>query len=169
MASLTTFHGNADFVRMLVNAQVEFLVVGGLAVVFHKCRDPQKVDDLDLLLNPSVENAERFVNVLSSPNLKKLYNLEELQPLPSVPQLARPNLDIPLKFDQMFCMDVLTPPEEVNFSELFSRSEYALLNGSIPVRVISRSDLVEMKQRAVRMLTEDKKNHEDDLRCLEIV
>ncbi|MGA2465253.1 MAG: hypothetical protein ABSH06_12985 [Thermodesulfobacteriota bacterium] len=45
MASLTTFHGNADFVRMLVDAQVEFLVVGGLAVVFHKCRDPQKADD----------------------------------------------------------------------------------------------------------------------------
>jgi len=169
MASLTTFHGNADFVRMLVDAQVEFLVVGGLAVVFHKCRNPQKADDLDLLLNPSAENAERFVSVLSSPNLKKLYNLEELHPLPSVPQLSRPNLDIPLKFEPMFYMDVLTPPEDVNFGELFSRSECASLNGSIPVRVISRPDLVEMKRRAVRMLSKDKKKHEDDLRCLEVV
>ena len=42
MGLVTTFHGNADFVRMLVDAQVEFLVVGGLAVVFYKCRDPKK-------------------------------------------------------------------------------------------------------------------------------
>ena len=166
--SLITFHGNADFVRMLVNTKVEFLVVGGLAVVFHKCRDPQKVYDLDLLLNPSTKNAERFVSMLSSPNLKKLYNLEELFPLPSVPQLTRPNLHIQLNCDLMFYVDVFTPPEDLNFSDLFSRSECASLNGSILVRVISRQDLVEMKRRAVRMGSKDKKKHEDDLRCLEI-
>jgi hypothetical protein len=168
MASLTTFHGNADFVRMLIDAQVEFLVVGGLAVVFHKCRNPQNVDDLDLLLNPSAENAERFLSVFSSPNLRKLYNLESDQ-LPSVPQLARPNVQIPLKVEPMVYMDFFTPPEDVNFSELYSRSECASLNGNISVHVISRLDLVERKRRDIRMLSKDKKKHEDDLRCLEVV
>ncbi|MGA2468118.1 MAG: hypothetical protein ABSH06_27705 [Thermodesulfobacteriota bacterium] len=168
MGSLTTFHGNADFVRMLIDAQVEFLVVGGLAAVFHKCRDPQKVDDLDLFLNPSAGNIERFISVISSPNLKRSYNLE-LHPFPSVQQLARPNLDMPLKFEPMLCVDILTPSEDANFSELFSRSQCASLNGSIPVRIISRQDLAEMKRRAIRMLSKDKKKHEDDLRCLEVV
>jgi hypothetical protein len=168
MASLITFHGNADFVKMLVDAEAEFLVVGGLAVVFYKCRNPNDLDDLDLLLNPSVVNAERFINVLSSPNIKKLYNLE-LCRLPSVPQVARANFHIALKFDSMLDIDVFSPPEDVSFGQLFSRSECASLNVNIPVRVISRLDLVEMKRRAVRMLFRDKKKHEDDLRCLEVV
>jgi hypothetical protein len=167
MKSLTTFSGNSDLVRMLVKAQVEFLLVGGLAVEFHKCRDPEKVDDLDLLLNPSVENAERFRGILSSPDLKKLYNLEELYPLPSVSQLAGPNFQMPLKLEPMFCMDFFTPPQDINFSDLYSRGECVLLNGSIPVRVISRADLVERKRRDVQTFSKDKKKHEDDLRCLE--
>jgi hypothetical protein len=76
ITSLTTFAGNAEFVQKLIDTRVEFLVVGGLAMVFHKCRDPLKVDDLDLLLNPSRKNAERFIRVLSS--------YLELDPLPSV-------------------------------------------------------------------------------------
>jgi len=160
MTLLTTFTGNADFFGALVHAHVEFLVVGGLAVVFHKCRTPENVDDLDLLLNPAAENAERFISVLSQ---------NGLCPLPSVAQVARPNFQIPLKILPLFYIDVLTPTEDVNFGELFSRSKVALLQGSIPVRVISRPDLVEMKRRTVRMLSKDKKKHEDDLRCLEVV
>jgi len=150
------------------DAQVEFLVVGGLAVVFHKCRDAQDVDDLDLLLNPSAENMERFISVLSAPNLQESYNIE-LHPLPSISQLATPSLNIPLKFVPMLYVDILTPPEGMNFDELFTRSECAFLNGSIPVRIISRPDLVGMKRRTIEMLSKDKKKHEDDLRCLEVI
>jgi len=168
MTSLTTFAGNADFVDALTHAHVEFLVVGGLAVVFYKCRNPGNAGDLDLLLNPSSQNAERFISILSSPILKKLFNLE-LCRLPSVPQVARANFHIPLKFDPMLDIDVFTPLEDVSFAQLFSRSERALLNDKIPVRIISRPDLVEMKRRAIRMLPKDKKKHEDDLRCLEVI
>ena len=174
MASLTTFKGNADFAQMLVDTEVEFLVFGGLAVVFYKCRNPDNFDDIDLLLNPSAQNAERFISVLSSPNLKKFHNLE-LDCLPSVPQLARPNFHMALKFTlqelPILNIDVFTPADDVNFDELFSRSECALLDRgrNIPVRVISRPDLVEMKRRAVRMLSKDIKKHEDDLQCLEAV
>jgi hypothetical protein len=168
MVSLITFHGNADFVKMLVDADVEFLLVGGLAVVFYKCRNPNDLDDLDLLLNPSPENAERFINVLTSPNLRKLFNLE-LCCLPSVPQVARANFHIALKFDPMLDIDVFSTPEDVSFSQLFRRSECASLNDNIPIRVISRPDLIEMKRRAVRILSNDKKKHENDLRCLEVV
>jgi hypothetical protein len=168
MASLITFHGNADFVKMLVDAEAEFLIVGGLAVVFYKCRNPSNVGDLDLLLNPSSQNAERFISVLSSPNPKNLFNLE-LCRLPSASQVAKANFRISLKFDSMLDIDVFTPPEDMSFGQLFSRSEHALLNDNIRVRVVSRLDLIDMKRRAVRMLSGDKKKHEDDLRCLEVV
>jgi hypothetical protein len=164
MTSLITFGGNADFVFLLVKARVEFLVIGGLAVAFHKCRSGLNVDDLDLLMNPSVENVKRFIDVLKGLNVCSL---------PSIEQWARPNLRI--NFRPFYYLDVLTPGEEVtgedvNFSELLSRSEQGCLQGNqgdIPVYIISLPDLVKMKRKAVQKLSEEKKKHEDDLRCLE--
>jgi hypothetical protein len=158
MTILNTFGGNADFARTLTKAQVEFLVVGGLAVVFHNCRDPLKVDDLDLLLNPSPENAERFIECCWP---------RDLMPLPTVAQVAKPNLQIPLKIIPLFNLDILTPPQHIDFGELSDRSESALLQGNIPVRVISRRDLIMLKQIAIQNLSKDKQKHENDLRYLE--
>lgn len=160
MTILNTFGGNADLVRTLTEARVEFLVVGGLAVVFHNCRDPLKVDDLDLLLNPCPENAERFIRVLSA---------LERDPLPTVAQVARPNLQIPIKTIPLFNVDILTPPDDIDFGELSGRSESALLQGDIPVRVISRRDLIALKRIAIQKLSKEKQKHEDDLRYLEAV
>lgn len=159
MTVLDTFGGNADFVRTLTEARVEFLVVGGLAVVFHNCRDPLKVDALDLLLKPSRENAERFIQVLSA---------MQFDPLPTVAQVARPNLQIPIKTIPLFFVDILTPPDDINFGELSGRSESALLQGNIPVQVVSRRDLIALKQIAIQKLSTEKQK-QDDLRCLQAV
>jgi len=160
MMFLNTFGGNADFVRTLIEAQVEFLVVGGLAVVFHNCRDPLKVDDLDLLVNPSPENAERFIQVLSA---------MQFDPLPAIAQVARSNFQIPIKIIPLFYVDILTPPDNIDFGELSSRSESALLQDNIPIQVVSRWDLIALKQIAIQNLSTDKQKHEDDLRCLQAV
>jgi glutaredoxin-related protein len=168
MVSLTTFIGNSDFVRMLIDAKVEFLVIGGLAVAFHKCRNPLKVDDLDLLLEPSVKNIKRFIKMLSS--------MKGIDPLPTVEQLGRPDLRISFKVEPIFYLDVLTPGrrvtgDDVNFDDLLSRNESGLLRGrqgDISVPIISLSDLVKLKRRAVdEVSSQEKKKHEDDLRCLE--
>jgi hypothetical protein len=154
---LNTFGGNADFVRTLTKAQVDFLVVGGLAVVFHNCRDPLKVDDLDLLVNPSPENAEKLIEVLSA---------MQFDPLPTIAQVARSNLQIPIKIIPLVYVDILTSPDDTNFGELANRSESALLQGNIPVQVISRRDLILLKQIAIQNLSTEKQKHEEDLRCL---
>jgi hypothetical protein len=60
---LCTFHGNVPFVAALLKAEARFLVVGGLAVKFYR-RD-RVVDDLDLLIEPTVSNAERVLGALS--------------------------------------------------------------------------------------------------------
>jgi hypothetical protein len=135
-------------------------VVGGLAVVFYRCRDPLKVDDLDLLLNPSLENAGRFIEYCWP---------RDLIPRPTVAQVARPNLQIPIKYIPVFYLDILTPREDIGFDELSGRSESALLQGTIPVRVISRRDLIALKRIAIQNFSNDKQKHEDDLRCLEAV
>ncbi|WP_171088939.1 hypothetical protein [Usitatibacter rugosus] len=157
-AQLYTFGRNADFVAELEKARVRFMIVGGLAVVFHGCRDPSNVDDLDILLDPSPGNAERFatlmLSVLPGANI-------------TASQLAKPKVQMPVKRD--YLLDVLTPPPEFSFSELDSRAEVAILNGSTRVRVIGRADLAAMKRLAVASVGKDLAKHQNDLQCLEAV
>ncbi len=52
---LYTFGGNTDLLEEFMRREVRFLVVGGLAVQFHA--PEREADDLDLLLDPSPDNA----------------------------------------------------------------------------------------------------------------
>ena len=154
---LHTFGRNGDFVQRLVDHQVDFLVVGGLAVVFHGCRDAMAVDDLDLMLNPSQDNAQRFLSSLTRLALSAAWSVEEL---------SKPNIQLPIKRD--FYLDVLTPPDGIEYEALKQRSSAARLN-NIPVQVVSREDLIALKRRTIHKLTEEARKHENDLRCLEAV
>jgi hypothetical protein len=60
---------------------------------------------------------------------------------------------------------VLTPPVDIEYQLLKQRSLGASLNG-IPVQVVSREDLIELKKIAVRRQEEDVAKHQTDLRCL---
>lgn len=62
--SLFCFGGNEPLVRALVNEDVEFLVVGGLAISWF-CPERQ-ADDMDLLVSPTTENAVRIAKSFST-------------------------------------------------------------------------------------------------------
>jgi hypothetical protein len=109
--SLQTFGRNGDFVRALVAGQVDFLVVGGLAVVYHDCRDPMAVDDLDLMLNPSKENMARFLSSLAALSLQALWSTKEL---------SKPNIRLPVKRD--FYLDILTRPFHSNGENFYAKA-----------------------------------------------
>ena len=47
-----------DFIRILNEKEVEYLIVGGYAVSFHGY--PRYTGDLDIWLNPSETNAEKY-------------------------------------------------------------------------------------------------------------
>jgi len=63
MQHLITFGGNDRLLSKLLECGVRFLVVGGLAVRFYI--PDREVDDLDLLIEQSGENADRFFNALA--------------------------------------------------------------------------------------------------------
>lgn len=152
---LHTFGRNGDFVQGLVDHQVDFLVIGGLAVVFHGCRDAMAVDDLDLMLNPSKNNAQSFLDTLTRLGLSAAWSVDEL---------SKPNIHLPIKRD--FNLDVLTPPDGIDYEALKQRSSAARLN-NISVQVVSREDLIALKRHTIHKLTEEARKHENDLRCLE--
>jgi hypothetical protein len=151
---LTTNGQNANFVSHLIKNEVEFIVVGGIAVVYHGCRNPMEVDDLDILINPTLDNAERFIESLPELNLKPPFKATDI---------AKPKVQIPIK--KIYYLDVLTPPEGIEFVELMDRSLPAILN-SLAVKVVSRPDLIALKKIAVQEEGSTEK-HEKDLACLE--
>ena len=60
---LFSFHTNERLLEALFQAQVQFLVVGALAIYFHEERVP---DDLDLVVAPSVEAGRRLLIALDA-------------------------------------------------------------------------------------------------------
>jgi predicted nucleotidyltransferase len=151
---LYTFGSNGDFVRALVDHQVDFMVVGGLAMVFHGCRDAMNVDDLDLMLNPIEDNAERLIRSLSELGFPVRW---------SATDLSKPNIQLPIK--QNFYLDILTPPDGVDYDAMKQRSLPARLD-NIPVHVVSREDLIALKRIAVARQENEIAKHKKDLQCL---
>lgn len=152
---LLTFGRNGDFIRALVDHRVDFLVVGGLAVVFHGCRDEMSVDDLDLMLNPSKDNAENFIACLANLGLSVTWSTQDF---------SKPNVQLPIKRD--FYLDILTPPANIEYEMLIRHALDAGLN-KIPIKVVSREDLIALKRIAVKRQESEIVKHRSDLQCLE--
>jgi hypothetical protein len=146
---------NAKLLQHLHQAGVEFLVIGGAAVAFHGCREDGQYDDLDLLIAPTIENAKKVANALVAAGV----------PLSASPEtLAKPAIQVPVKTSQYWA-EILTPRKGVNFDSI-ARSALAGMVGQQLVRVVSRPDLIKMKEDAAARLREDLCKHERDLQCL---
>jgi DNA repair exonuclease SbcCD nuclease subunit len=132
---LRTFHRNGDFMQALINNGVDFLIVGGMAVKFYRCRDV--VDDLNVMLNPTDANVQRFFHAL---------HVSKLNVPSSTKTVSKLNVQIPLKLD--LNLDVFTPPDGIDYESLKQRSSATRIN-NIPVHVVSRKDLIELKRIAL--------------------
>jgi len=152
---ITTSGRNIEFVEHITKHEVDFLIVGGVAVQFYGCRDFREVDDLDLLLNPEIGNAHAFVHCLSTLVVNVKFTAH---------QLTQPKVLLPIKVND-FYLDIITPKTGIQFPELSERSEGAHI-GKADVRVIARDDLIKMKQDAIEHLEEDVDKHRTDLGCL---
>ena len=151
-------HGSDELVGHFQQYKVNFIVVGGVAVRIHNCREQFDVDDLDLLVEPTLDNARCIVDALSAATIDVQFKPEAL---------ARPGACIPLKVLH-FCADILTPWKGIEFGELLQRSIPARLKLRA-LRVISRADLILMKEHAVSQLTSELEKHQRDLSCLRFV
>lgn len=132
---------NSDFKEMLaaLNAEgVEFLLVGGHAVMFHA--QPRFTKDWDLWVNPTPENAARvwaalirFKAPLSGVSESDFTNQE------MVFQIGLP----PNRMDFLMCVD------GIEFSEAWPNRVPATYDG-VPMPVISKPDLIRNKRASGR-------------------
>ncbi len=171
MVSVSTGEKNLKFIKLCIDKQVEFLLIGGVAVRCYGCREGDNFDEIDILIDRSRENAEGLMTALREAGVTPKFNVEEAQ---------RPRHQLPLKYPGLgYNLDILTPWEERSYTDFKDRSEVLML-GPFQVLVVSKPDLITMKEDVVgfldseaekfpekaEMLRSQAEKHRKDLRCL---
>lgn len=87
-SAISTDFNNADLLRKFADHGVSFLLVGGGAVAFYGCRDQSHLSELDVLIDPTIENAGRVLAVLSAAGIRLWIKAEDL---------AGPKKQLPVK------------------------------------------------------------------------
>ena len=130
---LFSCHTNQRLVEAFAEADVPFLVIGGLAVHFH---EPERVPhDLDIVVAPTVEGGRRLLVALAAVGHPGHFTPEEYAQHPR-------KTGFPLKPPRSeFRADVFRAESWFNFDERWNEAHDPLLF-STPVRVASRRALL---------------------------
>lgn len=129
----------ADLLSAFNEGGVEYLLVGSMAKSFHYPK-LACVNDMDLMISPTAENARRVLAALRA--VRGACDLEQLAL--NIQKLAKENVRLHLLKGQGD-VDLLTPPSRkrgLAFHEAAGRSTEELVPGlSTPVRVAAICDL----------------------------
>jgi len=109
------------------------MVIGGYAVI--RYTEPRYTKDLDILIDPTPDNAAKVYNAL------KIFGA----PLAT---LKESDLTVDGNFFQIGVppnrVDIIVKVPGIEFAEAFLRCEFITI-GSLPIPVISRDDLIQAK------------------------
>jgi hypothetical protein len=145
---------NERIVRAFVENDVEFLIVGGLAVSWY-CVTRQ-ADDMDILVNPTIANSAKIHRALSELNLS------------GIPESAFANCgkQLQLKEKSEYYADIITPAiNGITFDEAKGDSiEGKCFN--IPVFIPSIENLIKLKKVAEQQSEKDAAKHRIDIELL---
>jgi hypothetical protein len=127
-----------EFIALLLSRSVDFVVIGGHAVAFHGY--PRLTDDLDILVRPTPENAQRLIEALRTFGFGDIgLSADDFLAADTVIQLGRaPNR-----------IDLLTEIYGVTVDEIWQTKVPALLDG-LPVTMIGRDALIRNKRATAR-------------------
>jgi predicted nucleotidyltransferase len=127
-----------SFIQLLNEHQVEYIVLGGYAVIVHGYI--RTTGDVDILINTTEQNADKMLMVM----LKFGYDvydfeLKDFMQKPGCISLDRYNGKI----------EILTSTLGVTFEECFAK-KFVVETQGIPINFISLTDLIKNKQAVGR-------------------
>jgi hypothetical protein len=127
-----------ELVELLNAHKVEYLIVGAMALAHHGA--PRASGDIDFLIRPTVENAERVLTTLDEFGFGFLgFTVEDLTDLKTVIQLGRPPVRI----------DILTSITGVPWEKAWQSRETGNY-GSAPVFYLGRQEFIANKRATGR-------------------
>lgn len=128
-----------EFVELLIKYKVEYLIVGGYAVSVHG--HPRYTGDLDIWLNPTLENARKIVKCVNDFGFSSFgLTTSDFIKEGNIIQLGYPPLRI----------DLLTNIDGVTFFECFKNKKEIEIEGLI-VNFIGYNDLLKNKKESGRL------------------
>lgn len=127
-----------EFIGLFNAKSVDFVLVGAFAVSYHSI--PRNSGDIDFLIYPSPQNAERVVEVLREFGFGSL----ELSPQ----DFLQPDQYIQLGYAPNR-IDLMTSITGVDIEEIWSNRVPAILEG-LPVWMIGREQLIKNKKAVGR-------------------
>jgi hypothetical protein len=150
--NLLHWNSNEELVRALVAHDVEFVLIGGLAIAWY-CASRQ-ADDMDLLVAPTLENSKRIYGALASLDLANF----------AADSFAKNAVQARIK--DRYYAELLTPATGgPTFEEVAQSAAPASLLG-IPVRVPSREMLVRLKLHSIGAKHDGRDKHFADVELL---
>ena len=136
-----------EFLRLLTEAGVEYLVIGGYAVGYHGY--PRTTADMDIWVAISRENAFKLVDVFHRFGLQDVKLTPELfQQQGKIIRMGVPPMRI----------EVLTDIDGVTFDECYAAREVSMIDGQ-PVNLISLRHLRKNKKASGRHKDLDDLDH----------
>lgn len=136
----------AGLIRRLARGGVDFVVIGGVAVVLHAL--PRFTKDLDIVYDPGEANLERLAAVLSAINAR-LRGIDEDVPFVPDARTLRQTQILTLETDDGGLDLLLTPDGSPPYAELRERAAVFDLDG-VRFRAAGIDDLIAMKRAAGR-------------------
>jgi len=136
-----------EFIQLLNAKKVEYLLVGGYAVILHGY--PRFTGDIDFWINPASKNAKKIIEVLDQFGFSSL-NL-------GIDDFIRPDQIIQLGREP-YRIDLITSIEGVAFDECYSQKVVFNVD-NIPIQTISKEMLKKNKKAAGRYKDLDDYEH----------
>jgi predicted nucleotidyltransferase len=129
-----------DFVKLLNQHEVEYMVVGGYALAFHG--KPRHTGDLDIWINISEKNASRILEVLKGFGMSSLaFKKDDFLKPGYITQIGYPPLRI----------DILNSIDGIEFSEAVKHMKQIKIEKDLPLNYIGLKDFIRNKQASGRM------------------
>jgi hypothetical protein len=123
-----------EFAQLLNAHSVEYLIVGGYALMVHG--HPRYTGDIDFWVNPTAENADRLMKVLNEFGMGSLgIERKSLSTADTVIQMGYPPARI----------DLLTSIEDVEFMQAYPHALRVVIE-EIPLTIISREHFLKNKR-----------------------
>ena len=150
-----------DLLRQLNNAEVSYIIIGGAAVAHYGGREALEIDDLDILVDNTKENAKKFAQVINQATSNAGVPLATRI---TQENFTRPKVQFPLKFAPFNC-EFQTPTSHDEFVRLGSNAIRTEIMAQ-SVLMLGRSDLIEMKRNCIKDYGHSLAKHQKDLEYL---
>ena len=128
----------SDFVQLLNNHKVDYMVVGGYALAFHG--EPRTTGDMDIWIDCTKANAKKMVTVMNDFGMASLGFIDKDFSEPGIiNQIGQPPLRI----------DILNEIDGVRFSDAVMSKQF-FKSGKLQIPFIGRDDFIRNKKATGR-------------------